>query len=144
LQPEGIIAYHLRIGLYLLPEEIMQKELIDLLRYRAVATSELKDAEAFEKAVDEIERLQARLEVTPDHPFDGIDFRDQAIAMRVERITALEAENAELRAERSNELKERLDALSDDQRLELFGRYCAHCGCKQSESGMRCQCWNDE
>jgi hypothetical protein len=42
------------------------------------------------------ERLQARLEVTPDHPFDGIDFRDQAIAMRVERIAALEAENAEL------------------------------------------------
>lgn len=49
-----------------------------------------------------------------------------------------------LRTERNNELKERLDALSDDQRLELMGRYCAHCGCKQPESGMRCQCWNDE
>jgi DNA-directed RNA polymerase specialized sigma24 family protein len=49
-----------------------------------------------------------------------------------------------LQAERNNDLKGRLDALSDDQRLELFGRYCAHCGCKQPESGMRCQCWNDE
>lgn len=59
-------------------------------------------------------------------------------------VLKLIAEIERLQSECDNELKGRLDALSDDQRLELFGRYCAHCGCKQPESGMRCQCWNDE
>lgn len=33
-----------------------------------------------------------------------------------------------------------LDAMSDDQRAELFSNYCRSCGCKDP----RCQCWNDE
>jgi len=37
-----------------------------------------------------------------------------------------------------------LDSLSDDQRLEVFARYCTHCGCIQPEAGQGCQCWNDE
>lgn len=37
-------------------------------------------------------------------------------------------------------IKELLDALSDDERLELFGFYCKSCG----GTDPRCQCWNDE
>ena len=44
-----------------------------------------------------------------------------------------------------------LDALTDEERLELFSYYCKHCGCKQpwhpdiNKSGeIGCQCWNDE
>lgn len=33
-----------------------------------------------------------------------------------------------------------LTRLTDEQRLELFGRYCKACGC--DDPG--CQCWNDE
>lgn len=36
-----------------------------------------------------------------------------------------------------------LDAMSDEQRMEIFERYCIHCGRKQPE-GRKCQCWNDE
>jgi hypothetical protein len=33
-----------------------------------------------------------------------------------------------------------LDAMTDGERLELFGHYCKACGCKDPS----CQCWNDE
>lgn len=33
---------------------------------------------------------------------------------------------------------------SDDQRLEVMARFCAHCGSVQPDAGMACQCWNDE
>jgi len=43
---------------------------------------------------------------------------------------------------------ERVDAMiramSEEQRLELFNRYCIYCGDIQPFQGIRCQCWNDE
>ena len=33
--------------------------------------------------------------------------------------------------------------LNDDQRREVFGYFCSHCGCVQP-TGRICQCWNDE
>jgi hypothetical protein len=33
-----------------------------------------------------------------------------------------------------------VSAMTDEQRLELFGNYCTHCGCPDPT----CQCWNDE
>lgn len=36
--------------------------------------------------------------------------------------------------------KDFLERLSDQERIELFGDYCKHCG--SEDSG--CQCWNDE
>mgnify|MGYP006935392118 CR=1 FL=1 len=33
-----------------------------------------------------------------------------------------------------------LKTLTDDERKELFGDYCIHCGC----DSPCCQCWNDE
>jgi hypothetical protein len=33
-----------------------------------------------------------------------------------------------------------LDAMTDGERMELFGHYCKACGCKDPS----CQCWNDE
>lgn len=33
-----------------------------------------------------------------------------------------------------------LDAMTDEQRMELFCDYCTECGSKDP----RCQCWNDE
>jgi hypothetical protein len=33
-----------------------------------------------------------------------------------------------------------LRALSDDQRIDLFGQFCKACGCNDPQ----CQCWNDE
>jgi hypothetical protein len=36
--------------------------------------------------------------------------------------------------------KDALDALTAEQRLEVFALYCTACGRKDA----RCQCWNDE
>jgi hypothetical protein len=33
-----------------------------------------------------------------------------------------------------------LTMLSDEQREEVFGYFCTHCG----SLDVRCQCWNDE
>jgi hypothetical protein len=33
-----------------------------------------------------------------------------------------------------------MDALTDEQRLEVFAIYCTHCGTPAS----RCNCWRDE
>lgn len=35
---------------------------------------------------------------------------------------------------------EALDSLTDEQRLNVFSRYCTHCGSRNP----RCQCMNDE
>lgn len=37
-------------------------------------------------------------------------------------------------------LKDELDKLTDDERMELFSSYCRYCGSKDAG----CQCWNDE
>ena len=38
-----------------------------------------------------------------------------------------------------------LDCLSGDQRLEVFSRYCTHCGRVLSKQDpCPCQCWSDE
>lgn len=36
--------------------------------------------------------------------------------------------------------KELFAKLTDDERMEVMGDYCKHCGC--NDSG--CQCWNDD
>ena len=33
-----------------------------------------------------------------------------------------------------------LNALTDDERMEIISRFCHHCGSKDTS----CQCWNDE
>jgi hypothetical protein len=33
-----------------------------------------------------------------------------------------------------------LSALSEEQRMKVFGYFCKFCGC----DNPRCQCWNDE
>lgn len=37
-----------------------------------------------------------------------------------------------------------LIALSEDDRLEVFRRFCRSCGTVQPETGVQCQCWNNE
>lgn len=43
-------------------------------------------------------------------------------------------------------IMEGIGSLTPDDRLEVFCRYCPHCGDTQPEDpkAMRCQCWNDE
>jgi hypothetical protein len=38
------------------------------------------------------------------------------------------------------DLKAQVDALTDQERKELFGKYCVHCGCKDPS----CPCQRDE
>lgn len=38
------------------------------------------------------------------------------------------------------QVKELFAELTDDQRMEVMGDYCKHCGC--DDNG--CQCWNDD
>lgn len=38
-----------------------------------------------------------------------------------------------------------LDTLTNDQRIEVFSKFCVHCGIRQPNDVMqKCQCWNDE
>lgn len=51
------------------------------------------------------------------------------------------AKRGSLMATKTNRtMKEILDELSDDQRLDLFRNYCSSCGC----TDPHCQCNNDE
>jgi hypothetical protein len=52
------------------------------------------------------------------------------------RITTLNNSNQRQR----DGIKAMLDALTDDERSDLFNEYCSSCGSKDPE----CQCWNDE
>lgn len=61
-------------------------------------------------------------------------------------VKALEsARDAALAPDRANPLAERvaelIASLTDEQRVELFNRYCKACG---AANDPRCQCWNDE
>lgn len=65
-----------------------------LLRWQKLAEDRLasladKDAE--------IARLSARLEISPDHPYDGISARDETIRQQDKVIDDLRAENTEIR-----------------------------------------------
>ena len=42
--------------------------------------------------------------------------------------------------EQSETLEMKVDQLTDDERLDLFGRYCKSCG----TDNPHCHCWNDE
>ena len=59
------------------------RELLELVR---VAREEIKRQAA------EIERLKTRLEVSPDHPYDGIASRDATIKLQDERIAGLKTD----------------------------------------------------
>ena len=48
--------------------------------------------EEIKRQAAEIERLKARLEVSPDHPYDGIVSRDATIKLQDERIAELRGE----------------------------------------------------
>ncbi len=39
---------------------------------------------------------------------------------------------------------EALKRLTDEERLEVIIKFCAHCGTEQGTSVMGCRCWNDE
>ena len=61
-------------------------------------SNELKVTE-LDQAMAEIERLKTRLEVSPEHPYDGIASRDATIKLQDERIAELrEPVNARLLA----------------------------------------------
>jgi hypothetical protein len=57
-----------------------------------------------------------------------------------EFLTQYQLEQKLEEARKDADLKTRLDALSDEHRMELFGNYCRYCGCKNPG----CQCWNDD
>lgn len=49
--------------------------------------------------------------------------------------------HGEVRAEVATRL---LMSLTDDERKDVFGLFCRHCGRIQPDDGKGCQCWNDE
>jgi len=92
-------------------------------------------------------------EVSKDDPGFGLcDTCKAHIRLREEAIERGDLADMERRSK--EELAEltaiALARLTDEQRRELFGKYCWHCGCKQpwhpdvNEDRMACQCWNDE
>ena len=63
---------------------------IEALR-AAVAEANKSHAEC-ERLRAEVDRLRTRLEISPDHGYDGIACRDETIAQQDERINKLRAE----------------------------------------------------
>lgn len=59
--------------------------------------------------------------------------------MTIADVIAAEAEAVANRAAQAKAL-DALMALSDEERLELFGWFCTSCGIANHD----CQCWNDE
>ena len=58
-----------------------------------------------------IEALEARLEIEPSHPYDGIDARDATIRLLEQRIEALETEKRKLALDLLAALGQNADAL---------------------------------
>lgn len=58
---------------------------------------------------------------------------------RNERLDALEAEVKRLKEARVQSLKDALLDLTEEERLDIFGDYCKHCG--RDDPG--CRCWDD-
>jgi len=57
-----------------------------------------------EEAAAEIERLKTRLEVSPEHPYDGIASRDATIKQQEGRIAELQADAARYRYIRTHRI----------------------------------------
>lgn len=57
-----------------------------LMRLRGQRYDGHSDMEAMQLAADEIERLRTRLELSPDHDYDGIDCRDETIRQLEARL----------------------------------------------------------
>lgn len=55
----------------------------------------------------------------------------------METNNELELKKRELQLYMARELLKRL---TDDERMDLFGDYCKHCG----DTNPNCHCWNDE
>jgi hypothetical protein len=58
---------------------------------------------------DELDRLNKRLETSPDHPFDGIECRDESIKMLERELAAAKRDAERFKRER--------DILADDMYL---------------------------
>lgn len=69
---------------------------------------------------------------------DGEEFGCEASSDGLGDIAEILA--AEVDRLRGADLTDRIRALTDDQRVELAGLFCTHCGVLDP----RCQCWNDE
>lgn len=73
---------------------------------------------------------------------DGTDEERAWIKDRIDK--ARSALSAPLTVSPETQAKQCLDRLTDEQRMEVFWRYCRYCGRIQPEDGLRCQCGNDE
>jgi hypothetical protein len=58
----------------------------------------------------------------------------------VKHSDALAAIEAARQEERTKRVEELLAAMTDYERIVVFGAYCRYCGCEDPA----CQCWNDE
>lgn len=96
------------------------KTLVERLRNLAEEWFEMCDDihEPLSEAADTIEALQsrikaleARLEIEPSHPYDGIDARDATIRLLEQRIEALETEKRKLALDLLAALGQNADAL---------------------------------
>jgi len=74
------------------------------------------------RLVDRTAELEARLEIDPDHPFDGIECRDQtirALEAQIEELKKPTARDATIRKayQRINELEEKNKQLDISNRM---------------------------
>jgi hypothetical protein len=82
--------------------------------------------EEIKRQSDEIERLKTRLEVSPDHDYDGIASRDETIRMQDDRIAALR-EQEPVNARLLDSAKAALEALTCSGEQDDPGHRCGHC-----------------
>ena len=82
--------------------------------------------EEIKRQAAEIEYLKARLEVSPDHDYDGIASRDETIRMQDDRIAALR-EQEPVNARLLDSAKAALEALTCSGEQDDPGHRCGHC-----------------
>jgi hypothetical protein len=58
----------------------------------------------------------------------------------IEKIKNLESRLAAFKEDVAEAVYALMRALPDDERLEIMGKFCKHCGGEDPQ----CQCWNDE
>lgn len=108
-------------------KEAAQKELQKYKRALKEYQEELEDWKELQEALKNQDgRLAFRiLERRSDYEYEAMDLESPYL---------LDNPDTE------NLILEQLEQLSPEQRLELFQKFCLHCG--SQDSG--CQCWNDE
>lgn len=62
------------------------------------------------------------------------------ICEEIKRMYGAHSNDQTMRDDRFKEIIATLDALTDEERVEVFGEYCVYCGTRD----MPCPCWNDD